>query len=90
MTMMAIPLLQSKEHRDLPIKTWLPYDTRSNSLNYFLFYAHQGLGLASCGTLGVMTVNTVTGFMQQACAQFEILDSRLRDLPEIVHLISNI
>ncbi|OXU18896.1 hypothetical protein TSAR_016577 [Trichomalopsis sarcophagae] len=86
MTMMTIPLLQPKEHRNLPFNTWLPYDTRSNTLNYWLSYLHQGLGLACCGTMGVMIVNIITGFMQQACAQFEILDSRWRNLPKIVEI----
>lgn len=81
-SMLAVPFFQTSEQRHLPFKTWLPYSIEKSS-NYWLSFFHQFLGLLCCASVSVANDTIVTGFMMQACAQFEILEYRFKCLPRL-------
>ncbi|XP_058802898.1 odorant receptor Or1-like [Phymastichus coffea] len=81
--MLAVPFCQTSNKLDLPFKTWLPYSIETR-WSYWLSFGHQFLGLLCCASVSVANDTIVTGFMMQACAQFEILEHRFKLLPRLV------
>ncbi|GAB1867163.1 Odorant receptor [Camponotus japonicus] len=63
----------------LPYRVWLPYDTNASPIFWFISI-QQIVSIFFASLINVGTETLVFGLILQTCAQFEILESRLRKL----------
>lgn len=77
-----IPLIDKSGERKLPLRFWFPIDM-TMSPNYEFIYIYQAAGLWIFA-VNVLTIDLITfGLIVQVCAQFEILEKRIRSIDRL-------
>ncbi|XP_023247665.1 odorant receptor 67c-like [Copidosoma floridanum] len=75
-------LFNTVPERRLPFPSWHPYNYTRRTDVYVASYFHQLMGNITSAFLHVGSDTLVTGMMIQICAQLEILQCRMKKLPD--------
>ena len=75
-------MIIDKDKIDLPLKIWLPYNAVKKF--YWPLFVYQYFYLFVTGHFSISSDSMITGFILQGCAQLDILNRRLKLIPEII------
>ena len=78
------PILQDVQHRVLPLTIWLPCDIK-NSNCFWTLYTYETIVFLFSTIIYITCDIIFSGLLLKGCAQFDILQHRLAQLPKMIN-----